>query len=105
MMNQLFAWWVPNVLKKRDVIISQLKARVKKTTHKYWIEVPTSVEHAARIDEANGNTYWTDAIAKEMRNVGVAFQILETDEPLPVGWLKATGHIIFDVKMDFTRKT
>ena len=30
--------------------------------------------------------------------------ILGDDENLPVGYTKATGHIIFDVKMDFTRK-
>ena len=41
---------------------------------------------------------------KEMHNVGVAFQILENDEGLPQGHGPATGHIIFDVKMDFTRK-
>lgn len=39
-----------------------------------------------------------------MFNVGVAFQILENDEATPVGWKPATGHIIFDVKMNFTRK-
>ena len=46
----------------------------------------------------------SDARDKEMHNVGVAFQILEKDEPVPIGWSKATGHMIFDVKMDFTRK-
>ena len=29
---------------------------------------------------------------------------LEEDESLPVACKPATGHIIFDVKMDFTRK-
>ena len=29
---------------------------------------------------------------------------LEEDESLPVAWKPATGHITFDVKMDFTRK-
>ena len=52
----------------------------------------------------NGNTFWRDAIRKEMTNVGIAFDILEDDEHLPVGYKKASGHIIFDVKMDFTRK-
>ena len=99
-----FAWWVPYTLKKRDAIISKIKSRVRKTTHKYGIEVPTRVEHALELDKKNGNTLWQQAIEKEMHNVGVAFQILEEDENLPVGWTKATGHMIFDVKMDFTRK-
>jgi hypothetical protein len=44
-------------------------------------------------------------IKKEMMNVGVAFKILEEKELLPVGYKKATGHLVYDVKMDFTRKT
>lgn len=34
----------------------------------------------------------------------IAFEILEDGLKAPPGWFKATGHIIFDVKMDFTRK-
>lgn len=39
-------------------------------THKYGIEMPTSISHAKKIDEANGNHFWREAIAKEMTNVG-----------------------------------
>ena len=39
-----------------------------------------------------------------MQNVGITFQILENDEATPVGWTEASGHIVFDIKMDFTRK-
>jgi hypothetical protein len=77
---------------------------VRKTTHKYGIEVPTSVEHAYRIDTANGNTFWRDAIKLEMVNVGIAFEVLEEGVSAPPGWHKVTGHLIFDVKKDFTRK-
>ncbi len=99
-----FCWWVPYVLKKRNRCIAAANARVKKATHKYGIEIPTSIEHAKRIDEKNGNTYWQDAIKKEMYNVSIAFEILDHDEPVPPGWTPSSGHIIFDVKMDFTRK-
>ena len=40
-----------------------------------------------------------------MTNVGIAFEILGDSETAPRGWAKQTGHIIFDVKMDFTRKS
>ena len=40
-----------------------------------------------------------------MTNIGIAFEILDKDTPVLVGWKKATGHLIWDVKMDFTRKT
>ena len=99
-----FAWWVPYTLRKRDVILSAVKQRVRKTTHKYGIEIPTSVEHAEEIDRKNGNHLWRAAISKEMTNVGIAFEILEEGKTPPVGWNKVTGHLVFDVKMDFTRK-
>ena len=99
-----FAWWVPYTLRKRAVILSAVKHRVRKTTHKYGIEVPTSVEHARQIDRNNGNTLWIDALKKEMHNVGIAFEILEDGVKAPAGWDKVTGHLVWDVKMDFTRK-
>ena len=99
-----FIWWVPHMLRKRNTIISAVKMRLRKTTHKYGIEIPTSVEHAMEIDQRNGNTMWRDVLALEMFNVGVAFEILEEDQPTPAGWKKASGHLVWDVKMDFTRK-
>eukprot|EP00957_Ditylum_brightwellii_P203529 15335063-Ditylum_brightwellii.AAC.3 len=39
-----------------------------------------------------------------MTNIGIISKILENDMKTPGGWTKVTGHIIFDVKMDFTRK-
>ena len=99
-----FAWWIPYTLRKRDIILSKINARIRKTTHKYGIEIPTSVETALEIDRANTNTFWKDALAKEMTEVGVAFEVLEENIKAPVGWSKVTGHLVWDVKMDFTRK-
>ena len=99
-----FAWWVPHTLRKRDLIISKVKARIRRTTHKHGVEIPRDVEHAKELDAANGNGLWQDAMDKEMKNVGVAFEILEKDEKAPVGWSKATGHGTWDVKMVFTIK-
>ena len=99
-----FAWWVNNTIRRRNAILSAVKSRMRKKTHKYGLEIPTSIEHAKAIDKANGNTLWMDALKKEMYNVGVAFEILEDGAPAPKGWNKASGHIVWDVKMDFTRK-
>ena len=67
------------------MIISFVKARVKKTTHKYGTEVPTSVEHARKLDKQNGNRLWMEALVREIVNVGVAFQILERSQPTHIG--------------------
>ena len=102
--HPVFVWWVPYVLRKRNVIVSAVNSRVHKCSHKYGIEVPGSVKEALDFDRRNRNTFWADAFTKEMGNVCVAFEILGLNDKPPVGWYKAFGHIVFDVKMDFTRK-
>ena len=99
-----FAWWVPYTLRKRDVIVSSINSRVRKRSHKYGVQVPHSFEDAMRLDRENGDTLWADAHKDEMTTVGVAFEILEDGTKAPPGWTKSSGHIIWDVKMDFTRK-
>ena len=39
-----------------------------------------------------------------MFQVGIAFKILRYNEHIPVGYKKASGHLIWSVKMDFTLK-
>ena len=103
-----FNWWVAHTLKKRDRIISLVKRRkqtYRKTSQKYGIDVPTSAEHALQLDKMNGNTLRADAIAKEMKTVRVAFDILPNGDVAPKGYKQIRCHMIFDVKMeDFRRK-
>jgi hypothetical protein len=99
-----FKWWVPYTLKKMKVIVSAVKSRLKHTTHKYGVEVPRSFDHARQLDKKNGNTLWMNAWEKEMTNVSIAFEILDEGERAPSDWKRSSGHLIWDVKMDFTRK-
>ena len=62
----------PSTLKKRDVILSAVKSDIRKTTYKYGIEIPTSVEYTIQIDQKN--TYWQYNIKLEMYNAGIAFE-------------------------------
>ena len=80
-------------------------SRVRKCSHKYGIEIPTSITHAKLIDQKNGNHFWTDAILKEIKNFSIAFTILDLGKKALPGWTKASGHLVFDVKIDFTRKS
>ena len=67
------------MIKKRAHIISLVKKRSAcylKKTHKFGVEVPKSAKYALELDKHNGNAFWQDSIAKEMKNVPVAFQIL-----------------------------
>ena len=47
---------------------------------------------------------WQDALVLEMKNVGVAFKILEQGEHVPPGYTKSSGHLVFDVRMNFQCK-
>ena len=64
-----FAWWVNDVIRRRNRIIAKVKSRYWKTTHKFGIELPHSVEEAFAIDKRNGNSFWRDAIEKEMSKI------------------------------------
>jgi hypothetical protein len=100
------AWWVLNVLKKRNMIIFTVTKRYHKRTHKFGIQVPKTRGEAVKLVEENGNTLWQDAIRKEMNNVRIAFKFLNGKEGIPPTYQEIRCHMIFDVKMeDFRRKT
>ncbi|KAL7536195.1 hypothetical protein ACHAXR_006978 [Thalassiosira sp. AJA248-18] len=105
-----FNYWVPYVLKKRDRIISlvrQRKTRYLKRNQKFGIELHKTVKEALDLDldQKNGNTLWADAIAKEMKVVRIAFDILPDGSTFPKGYEFMKCHLIFDIKMeDFRRK-
>ena len=99
-----FSWWVNYTLKKRDRIIKAMAKRYFRVTQKYGIALPKTVEEALAIDRATGTDFWAKAIAKEMRAVAKAFQILDPDAPNPAGYTKIGVHMVFDIKPDFTRK-
>jgi len=98
-----FAWWVSHVLRKRDRIISKVKAKYWSKTHKFGIRMPKSVKEALQIDQDTGTDFWRKAIDKEMKNVMVAFKYT-TAEDLDKNSEHIVCHMIFDIKMDLTRK-
>jgi hypothetical protein len=71
-----------------------------KWTHKFGIELPKTIKEALELDKKNGNTFWADAIAKEMKHVRVAFKILLAGQSVPIGYQKIPCHMIFDIKME-----
>jgi hypothetical protein len=70
--------------------------------HKIDIELPKTVKEAFELDRKNGNTFWADAIAKKMRDLCVAFNILLDGQSAPIGYQKIPCHItmIFDIKKE-----
>jgi hypothetical protein len=75
--------------------------------------VPKTVEEALAIDEETGTDFWREALGKEMTKAKVAWksmdgitpeQVCTGKEPSMNGLQEIRCHVIFDVKMDFTRK-
>ena len=81
-----------------------IENRSEQTTHECGMQIPTSEEHAHVIDKENGDDFWMNAIEKEIHDMRIAFEIIEHDTGLPMEWKSMTGHLAFDIKMDFTRK-
>ena len=99
-----FAWWAKHVLKKRTRLLKAVHHRLAKKSMKFGIDVPKSVAEGLQFDQVNGNTFWGEAIQKELTNVRVAFDLLEDGEKSPVGSKLIPYHFIFDVRMDLSRK-
>ena len=70
-----FNWWVPQTLRRRNRIISKVKNKYWRTTQKFGIKLPHSVEEALEIDRITGTDFWTKAINKEMSKVKCLFKI------------------------------
>jgi hypothetical protein len=99
-----FAWWVPFVLRKRDKIVASIKTRHKKRDHKFGLEVPRTIQRALQIDQETNTNFWALAIEKEMKHVRPAFTILDVGANPPLASKCIPCHMIFDIKLDFTRK-
>ena len=100
-----FSWWVKHVQRTKDRIINRVRAS-KQVKHriKFGIKVPNTVDEALSLDKDNSNDLWQKAIRKELDKVRVAFRLLDEGEPIPIGSKKINYHLIFEVKMDLTRK-
>ena len=103
-----FNFWATHVLKNRDAIISLVKNRrphYLKRTHKFGVELPKSVADAHAIDKKNGKSFWADSIAKEVKNVQVAFDVVPDSHHIPQNYQFFHCHIMFEVDMeDYRRK-
>jgi hypothetical protein len=76
-------------------------------------EFQKTVEEALQLDDETNTDLWRKALAKEMSKVKVAWRSVDDYTPEQVctgkaatliGYQEIRCHVIFDVKMDFTRK-
>ena len=53
-----FQWWADFCLRQRNIMISKVKAKYWRMTHKYGIRLPKTAKEALQLDKMNGNDYW-----------------------------------------------
>jgi hypothetical protein len=99
-----FDWWVSMVLRRKKRLIKTVQTRHKRAGYKFGIRLPRSIAEARELDRQNGNTLWMDALRKEMNGVMVAFEPQPEGTTHVPGYKQIPGFIVWDVKMDFTRK-
>ena len=56
------------------------------------------------IDKETGTEFWHKALQLEMSKIMPVVKILDSIEAKPISYQQILCHIIFEVKMDFTRK-
>ena len=66
-------------------MISKVKSRYWKRTHKYGMEIPNNYKHVRQLDEKNGTNLWRLDWEKEMNNFQVDFYIKDEGEVALVG--------------------
>ena len=82
-------------------------------THKFGIRLSKDVKEALDIDRITGTDLWQKAVNKEMSKVKVAWKSDEKFTPEKIrsqktneyiGFQEIGCHLLFGIKMDFTRK-
>ena len=76
-----FKWWVSRTVRNRNRVISKLKGKYWRSTHKFGIRLPKYVKEALEIDRITGTDFWRKAINKEMSKVKVAWKADEHFTP------------------------
>ena len=72
--NPEFAWWVPYTPKRRNRIISKVRTKYWRKTHKYGVRLPNNLKESIHIDQENGNTYRNNVIYKEMNKSNISYK-------------------------------
>ena len=90
-----FKWWVSRTVRKQNRVISKIKSKYWRTTHKFGIRLPKYVKEALEIDMITRTDFWQKAVNKEMSKVKVAWKADENFTPEQIRSQKANEYIGF----------
>ena len=104
-----FAWWVLTALRHQRRCIKKVKKKYWQTTHKFGARLPKTVEGAYEINEQTETDFSPKAINTKLNKVSwearrdLSVNDVRHGKELK-GYKEIKVHMVFDVKMDFTRK-
>jgi hypothetical protein len=99
-----FDWWTRDVLKRKKRLIKMSQSHHQRSGFKFVIWIPRNTKEALEIDHEVGTKDWFISIMKEMENLRMDFRVQEHGTHAPVRNKKIPLTMIFDIKMDFTKK-
>ena len=91
---------------QRMVNANKRAQRYNSIVYKFGVRIPRNVKEAYDLDERNGNTYWADAIKRELGQIidYRVFRSLGKNATKPEGYQEIPIRIVFDVKQSLQRK-
>ena len=91
---------------QRMINASKRAQRYNKVQYKFGVRVPRSVKEAKMLDAENGNTYWQDAMDRELAQLDEykCFHSIGKNARVPTGYQEIPVKMVFDVKNDLKRK-
>ena len=90
-----FKWWLSRTVRKRNRVISKLKGKYWRTTHKFGIRLPKDVKEDLEIESITWTDFWQKAINKEISKVKVAWKADEKFTPEKIRIQKTNEYISF----------
>ena len=100
----VFHWWIPHTLNMKESMMCQVTSRIRRITRINDIEIHASLKHLAKTRSSNKNNFWRGIMAREMKLIVFAFDMIETGYFTHVGHKRTSGYAMFHVKMDFSQK-
>ena len=80
--------------------------RVQEERFKFGVQIPKNWKDSQRLDAANGNTMWADAVKIEMDQLHEYDTFIDKGlgAPMEPDWKRINAHLVFDCKSDLRRK-
>ena len=90
-----FKWWFSRTVRKHNIVISKLKGKYWRTTHKLGIKLHKDVKEALEINRITRTDFWRKDINKETSKVKVVWKADEKFTPEQIRSQKTNEYIGF----------